>query len=451
MKKIMKMLLTLAIVAVGMVTGSSAAMAENYVAVNAANFPDQAIRNALERVAKEGLSDDEEYIEKIEYDADNLGRFCRDSSGVLFVDTDWVKAVYVQDIDGTVYSVECLKKFPNLNWVSINKYGSSSFALDQKDLGIYLGEISTSDITVTVGNAVDVSVLGTKNLKKVTIKAPKATNVLISGKQISKISLGNMNNLETLNLSYGKMKSLDVSKYTKLTGLYVYNTPISKITGLKKLSRLSDFSICGTSLKTLDLTSNKKLKYLYCMENKKLTSLKAPASVVYLFATDNNIKSLNVKNLKKLCYLGVNGNKNLKSIDISKNTNLMNLNVGCTKISKLNLKNNKKLTGLSCYQTKISSLNLKKNKKLTYLSFYGSKLKKLDLSKHKAMSLYFETKKGKTINLKNYIGSGYKVTSKYGSLSYSKNSGKLKAKKKGYNSVNLKKGSRTYYISVYVK
>lgn len=187
------------------------------------------------------------------------------------------------------------------------------------------------------------------------------------------------------------------------------------------------------------------------MENKKLTSLKAPASVVYLFATDNNIKSLNVKNLKKLCYLGVNGNKNLKSIDISKNTNLMNLNVGCTKISKLNLKNNKKLTGLSCYQTKISSLNLKKNKKLTYLSFYGSKLKKLDLSKHKAMSLYFETKKGKTINLKNYIGSGYKVTSKYGSLSYSKNSGKLKAKKKGYNSVNLKKGSRTYYISVYVK
>lgn len=451
MKQIMKTLLTLVIVAVGMVTGSSVAMAENYVAVNAANFPDQAVRNALERVAKEGLSNDGEYIEETEYDANSYGRFCKDSSGVISVDTDSVKELLVQDVDGTVYNADCLKKFRNLNWVSIYKYGASSFSLDQKDLEIYLGEISTSAMTVSAGNAIRVYVAGTKNLKSITVKAPNATNVSIDGKKITKISLGNMKKLNSLYLNYILVKSLDVSKYTKLKGLYIYNSSISKITGLKKLSQLNYFTACGTDLKALDLSSNKKLESLSCISNKKLTSLKAPASVVYLWATDNNIKSLNLKNLKKLRYLEVNGNKNLKSIDISKNTNLMDLNVGCTKISKLNLKNNKKLTALSCYQTKISSLNLKKNKKLTYLSFYGSKLKKLDLSKHKTMSLYFETKKGKTINLKNYIGSGYKVTSTYGSLSYSKSSGKIKVKKKGYSSINLKKGSRTYYISVYAK
>lgn len=452
MKQIMKTFLALAIMAVGMITGSSVVLAENYVPVNAANFPDTAIRNALERVVKESVSSDDELgenTEYIEYDFGSSGTFRRDSSGVLSVDTDSVEYLSVYGTDGTVYSADCIKKFSGLGYFTAEKYGASSFTSDQNLFYVSLGGVSTSSLKVSASHAQVVDISGLKSLKSVTVNAPKALSVMVNGQKITKISFGNMSGLETLSLG-GQFKSFDVSKYTKLKGFYI-SAPVTKLTGMKKLKQLESVSISKTGLKALDFSTNKKLKYVSCISNKRLTSLKLPSAVVSLYATDNNIKSLNLKNLKKLIYLSVNGNKNLKTLDVSKNKNLTSLNAGCTKVSKLNLANNKKLTSLSCYQTKLNSLNLKKNTKLKYLSFYGSKIKKLNLSKQKKLTLSFETKKGKTISLKNYIGSGYKAVNQSDALSYSKKTGKIKVKKRGYSKLTLKKGSRVFYVEIYAK
>lgn len=451
MKRIMKMLLTLAIIAVEMAAGSSVAMAQNYVKVDAANFPDKAIRNALDRFANEMLDygEIEEDADYIEYDADNLGTFRRDSSGVIFVDIDSVEILRVEDVDGIVYNTDCLKLFSKLNSLYITKYGASSFTSGQKITNIILSGICVPTITVSAENAQSVSIDGTNNLKNVTMKAPKATEVWITGKKITKLSLGNMDKLETLYIRTG-IKSLDVSKYIKVNDLTIV-APLTKLTGLNKLKKLQYVGIDKTKLKALDFTANRKLVWIYCDKNKQLTSIKIPISVNRLYVTDSNIKKLDLKKIKKLEDLYINGNTNLKSIDVSKNKNLERLNIGCTKISKLNLANNKKLTSLSCYQTKLNSLNLKKNTNLKYLSFYGSKIKKLNLSKQKDLRLSFETKKGKTISLKNYIGSGYKVVDQSDTLSYSKKTGKIKVKKKGYSTLTLKKGSRVFYVEIYAK
>jgi hypothetical protein len=171
-----------------------------------------------------------------------------------------------------------------------------------------------------------------------------------------------------------------------------------------------------------------------------------------LYASDNNLMSINVKNNTKLQSLYISGNKKITSVNVSKNKALQHLGVAATSVKKLDLSRNTKLTSLDCYQTKLTSLNLKKNKKINSISFYGSKIAKLDLKKYNLLSINYEANVGETIKLKKYLGTGYKATHKSKNLTYNKKKNTIKVKKNedewGY--VTLKKGKKTYYISIYI-
>ena len=76
----------------------------------------------------------------------------------------------------------------------------------------------------------------------------------------------------------------------------------------------------------------------------------------------------------------------------------------------------------------------------------------MNFSKQKQITLsYSNLKKGKSVSLKNIIGTGYKVTYSDNGIKYNKKNGSFKVTKKGYAYLTLKKGKTCRYVSVYVK
>lgn len=447
MKHNMKKLFTFALLALGLVAGSNAKASAAKLAIDATNFPDTAIRNALTRNAKNYCMDNDgtDYNEYSSYTNDG---------GVYYVNTDEIRYLYVYTEDGAVENVDCLKVFPNLAEVSFDKVNASDLKFADTVTLVSLSGITSSSVKVEANGVMLLS--------------------LYANKKGTTASLPSFSNLTSLSLYNIKLPSFDGSKCSKLSFLSLDRTQTSSIKGLKNLKDLYTFSISGSTLKSLDLSSFKRLNFVNVSDNKKLTSVKLPNNVTYAYLYNNNLKSINVKNLKNLEYLNVSDNKNLRSLDISKNKKLTGVALNYTGISKINVSKNSKLVGLSCYNTKIKSLNVSKNKKLnslkvngnkslkslnvtknkelTSLNYYGSGIKKLDLSKQKYMTLsYYNIKKGKSISLKNIIGTGYKVTYSEGGIKYNKKNGSFKVTKKGFAYLTLQKGKYIRYIYVSVK
>jgi hypothetical protein len=152
--------------------------------------------------------------------------------------------------------------------------------------------------------------------------------------------------------------------------------------------------------------------------------------------------------------LDVSGSS-LSSLNLKKNTNMEFLTAANTTFKKLNLSKNTKLSSLDVSNSKLTSLNLKPLKNLVYISFYGSKIKKLNLKQYSSLTIHYDLKKGQSVSLKKYLGTGY--TSAYSSSGLTFNSKKTtvkvskKAKKNSWYELTLTKGDKRYYIDVSVK
>lgn len=443
MKRNLKKIFTFALLAFGFAAGSNAQASAAKLAIDAANFPDNVIRNALTRTAKNYTEDS----------ADDGMQYTKEN-GVYYVNTDEITCISTIEEDGTVQNADCLKVFPNLSEVYFDKVDASSLKFANSVNYLGLAGITSSSIHIEADALIYLTVNGTQ--------------------KVTSLSLSNWGNLETVYLSGVKVPSFDGAACQNLSSLSLQNTQTSSVKGLESMKQLNSFSISGSTLSSIDLTANKKLTTVYASDNKKLASAKLPDGLLYLYLSDNNLKSVNVKKMKKLLVLDVSGNKNLKAIDISSNKNLYSVSVNNTAISKLNTAKNTKLTSLSCYKSKVKSLNLgknkdlgsldvsgnkkltslnvSKNKKLFYFSYYGSGIKKMNFSKQKQITLsYSNLKKGKSVSLKNIIGTGYKVTYSDNGIKYNKKNGSFKVTKKGYAYLTLKKGKTCRYVSVYVK
>ena len=123
--------------------------------------------------------------------------------------------------------------------------------------------------------------------------------------------------------------------------------PIKDLKGIEYFTYLEQLDCGENDLKTLDVSSNKKLKSLICYSNY------------------------------------------LESIDVSKNTELVTLNCASNSLTKLDVRKNKKLKTLTCYGNKLTSINLKKNKLLESLSCENNLLKSINLKKNKKLNMVY--------------------------------------------------------------
>lgn len=178
----------------------------------------------------------------------------------------------------------------------------------------------------------------------------------------------------------GKLKTLDVSKNTKLTKLY-----------------------CGfNQFSSLDLTSNVLLERLRCAGN-DLNNLDVSKNteLTRLTAYNNHLSSIDVSNNTKLEVIDLSNNQ-IKSIDISKNESLATFNCDDNLLTKLDPSNNQKLTNIYCSNNNLSSINVRKNQKLAKLVIIGNSIPQIDLRNNSELThLFCEKNKISELDLSN--------------------------------------------------
>ena len=183
----------------------------------------------------------------------------------------------------------------------------------------------------------------------------------------------------------GILKSLDVTKNTKLQRLY-----------------------CGfNELTELDVTNNTSLGLLYCDGNElRSIDISKNASLYSFKANDNLLESINVRNNPKLSFINVSGNKltsidvsnnplldnltcesnQLTSIDVSGNSRLRALYIGSNAIASVDVSGNPELVSLYCSNMKLSSIDVSKNNKMEILGCYYNEISKIDLSNNPSLT-----------------------------------------------------------------
>ncbi len=182
---------------------------------------------------------------------------------------------------------------------------------------------------------------------------------------------------------------LSKSEIEQVVELNLNGLEISNLTGIEYFTELRILDCCNNKLKTIDVSKNTKLIEFYCMSN-ELTALDVSA----------------LTNLENFWCVS---NK-LTSIDVSKNTKLRVFFCSENNIKKLDLSHNTEITGFGCDRNQLTELDLSNQKKLMYFTCDDNKLKSLDVSFLKELVQLFgehneltEVKLGSHPNLENLV------------------------------------------------
>jgi hypothetical protein len=192
-----------------------------------------------------------------------------------------------------------------------------------------------------------------------------------SGCYIDKIDLGDLTELIYLDLSHNELKSLDLSKYTKIQALYLTDNAFDEspvVIGPKPGLTILELNSVGHVSSDFTL---RDYPYLYSFDAWACGSL----------------TEIDASNCPEIVKISIDGTS-VSKIDVSKNEALTILNVSDTRITELDLSNNPNLVQLYCTHEadinsdcKITKLDLTHNPNLYYLFCTGNDLTELDLSK----------------------------------------------------------------------
>ncbi len=439
MKSIFKSLSVFLFILIGILSINIDSFAQK-VEINETNFPDIAIRNALN-----------DYW-NIYYGITGIPM----EPG--YIETDDITHLAILSKHGIVNSVEGIDLLTNLQYLDFNYYNGNELTLTNNfsktnTIGIHLNETTAETLTINLPNALCSLEIKNKETKNIILNTPNISYLYIYGNNtISTINgCESLSNLLEIHIEDVNFTLLDLSNCKKLQNIFIDSTKINSIQGLNNLTELNNFWVCRNELEKIDLSSNNNLKEIVCGEN-KITSLEVPSSTKWLSCNNNNLKTIDLSKCKNLEFLDASDNNiNGKKLDLSNNKKLTTLYLSNNKnLNAINISKNKKLKFLDVSKTNLKKLNLKENKKLNRISFYDTKIKKLDLTSFKKMTICYDTKKGKTIKLKNYLGTGYSCTKKDKSIKYNDKDNSLKIIGKGNSDgeafITLKKNNNTYHI-----
>jgi len=197
-------------------------------------------------------------------------------------------------------------------------------------------------------------------------------------------------NFEQALIDLGYDTTLDDSVLTEnissLTTLDVSGKEISNLTGIEAFTALTILKINTNKLTSVDLSKNTDLIELYAKSN-ELTSLDVSknTALTILYLHNNQLTSLDVSKNIALTTLYC-GHNQLTSLDISKNTALTDLRSNSNQLTSLDVGKNTALIELHCSNNKLTTLDLSKNTVLSKLYCHSNQLPSLDLSKNTALT-----------------------------------------------------------------
>jgi Leucine-rich repeat (LRR) protein len=212
----------------------------------------------------------------------------------------------------------------------------------------------------------------------------------------------------------GKVRTANISTLTSLT-LNDSTNKVSDLTGLQDFKALSSLTANNNTIKTIDLSKNTGLITLD-LSNNLLTDVDlSNNTLLWVLNLENNqLTTLDVAKNTELSSLNIERNQ-LTAIEVSKNIKLNRLEAGDNKLKNIDLSQNTKLDYLSVYSNLLTSLDLSNNPLLVVLQGSQNQINTLDLSKNNKLSqLNLISNKLYNLNLKN--GANSLINTNYSSL-----------------------------------
>ena len=157
---------------------------------------------------------------------------------------------------------------------------------------------------------------------------------------------------------------------------------IKDLKGIEYFENLEKLEGATVGLKYLNVTKNKKLKYLDVNTN-QLEYLKVTENtgLEYLHCGSNHLTELDVTRNRRLSKLWCYNNQ-FTELDVSKNGDLVWLGCGSNSLTELDVSRNPKLEILLCFNNQLTELDLSKNTALTELDCSGNHLTSLELTSY---------------------------------------------------------------------
>jgi hypothetical protein len=198
------------------------------------------------------------------------------------------------------------------------------------------------------------------------------------------------NNLQTFLLWNNNQYShtdIDIHALSHLTQfLYACGnqTATLNVTGL---ANLTDLTVRGALLPSLDLHGLTSLQSLYLTQNCGLTSIDITpaANLAYMTLLGNPLTSIYLNGNPNLRHVWISGSS-ITTIDVSALPLLTNLNVDDNQITSLNLLGADNLEYLVCSKNQLTSLNVSANPHILDLRCEKNQLTEIDLSNNTVLS-----------------------------------------------------------------
>lgn len=184
-----------------------------------------------------------------------------------------------------------------------------------------------------------------------------------------------------LEQDYGKDGAITEEELLYAWRIDVHNKSITNLKGIELLSELYYLDCGNNQLKSIDLSKNTKLETLYAGIN-QLSTLDISNNVLLrkLHCHENLLVNLDVSKNPALTDLTCGYNQ-LTSLNVSKNINLKDLSCYGNKLSSLDVSKNTELERISCSDNMLTSLDVSKNTKLKELDFYQNKIEGVAMDK----------------------------------------------------------------------
>lgn len=161
---------------------------------------------------------------------------------------------------------------------------------------------------------------------------------------------------------------------------------ITDLTGIQDFTSLTILDCSQNQLSVINLSQNTNLLQLFIYNN-QITNLNVTIlnNLQILWCNDNLLNNLDVSQNLSLISL-VCDNNSLTSLDVSQNTILNVLSCQNNQIAALNITNNLTLNRLECAFNQLSVLNTSQNTSLTILNCQSNNISTLDFSLNTSLS-----------------------------------------------------------------
>ena len=287
-------------------------------------------------------------------------------------------------------SIDELQYYRNVTGITLDKNKNLAGKLDFSKYPQLVGRIIVQNsplvtsIDVTgLDKITTFSATSMKNMTDVTIKGnSKLQNVsLHHNESLQAVDVRDLPELRLVETYYSKsVTTIKTAGSPKLTSINATSSgSLSSIPGLNENTQLVDFVAPYTPLESLDFSNQPNLRSVNLL-SAKIKELKG------LAASGTNLKNLQLSNTQ------------LSSLDVSNNTELLELELYNSKITKLNITANKKLKRLRIPLNPLEELVLGDNTALEYLDISHDRLSTLDITKLTALTKIYAGRQSQKAN-----------------------------------------------------